>query len=400
MQKKELLSSGIDQRLILKKVDTLQEFKELKDSWDNLLEETSSPNIFLTWEWLYTWWELYSTGYQLFILLALDRDGNLLGIAPLCLSRFGPLRLKILRFLGTEEVCSDHLDFILKKDKEEESLSLFFKYLEDNPREWDLLDLTDLQEDSFSLPLIQTLAEKNRFSFSSDPWTVCPYALLPETWEDFLSGLSANARKDIRRQLRLLEESGKVRYSSVKDRDEVLPMMDNLFRLHSKRWSALGEKGVFQRERFNRFHKKIAELFFDKGWLYIPYLMNGENIFAIYYNFQYLNKIFAYQSGLDPAWENFSPGTTALALTIQAATSQGFKEFDFLRGEAQYKYKWTEKERKNLRALIWNRNLRSAIYKNFLSFLANSKKLIKRYLPDFVIKVIKYLWQKAGIARE
>lgn len=176
--------------------------------------------------------------------------------------------------------------------------------------------------------------------------------------------------------------------------------MDDLFRLHSKRWSALGEKGVFQRERFNRFHKKIAELFFDRGWLSIPYLMSEENIFAVYYNFQYQNKIFAYQSGIDPDWESFSPGTTALALTIQAAISKSFKEFDFLRGEAQYKYKWTEKERKNLRALIWNRNLRSAIYKNFLSFLANSKKLIKRYLPDFVIKVIKYLCQKAGIARE
>jgi len=400
MQKKELLSSGIDQKLIIKKVDSLQEFKELKDSWDGLLEETSNPNIFLTWEWLYTWWELYSTGYQLFILLALDRDGNFLGIAPLCLSRFGPLKLKILRFLGTEEVCSDHLDFILKKGREKEALGLFFKFLEENSKEWDLLEFTDMREDSFSLPFIQTLAEKNRFSFSSDPWTVCPYALLPETWEVFLGGLSANARKDIRRQLRLLEESGKVRYSSVKDMDEVIPMMDNLFRLHSKRWSALGEKGVFQRERFNRFHQRIAELFFDKGWLSIPYLANGENIFAVYYNFQYLNKIYAYQSGIDPEWETFSPGTTALALTIQAAISQGFKEFDFLRGEAQYKYKWTEKERKNLRVLVWNRNSRSTIYKNFLSFLANSKKLIKRYLPDFVIKVLKYLWQKAGIAGE
>jgi hypothetical protein len=113
MQKKELLSSGIDQRLILKKVDTLQGFKELKDSWDNLLEETSNPNIFLTWEWLYTWWEFYSAGYQLFILLALDQNENISGIAPFCLARISPIRLKVLRFLGTEEVCSDQLDFIL-----------------------------------------------------------------------------------------------------------------------------------------------------------------------------------------------------------------------------------------------------------------------------------------------
>ena len=389
-----------EQKIYLKKIHTAQEFRELKDKWDSFLEQSSHPNVFLTWEWLYTWWELYSSGYQLFILLALDQNENLSGIAPFCLARISPIRLKVLRFLGTEEVCSDHLDFILKKGREKETISLFFKYLKDNLKEWDLLDLTDLREDSFGLSYIQAWAEKNRFSFSLNPWTICPYATLPDNWEIFLNGLSANSRKDIRRQLRLMQESGKVRYSSIKDRNEVIPMMDSLFRLHSRRWSTLGEKGVFQRERFNRFHKKIAELFFEKGWLSIPYLANEDDIFAIYYNFQYLSKIYAYQSGIDPNWESFSPGTTALALTIQEIISQGFKEFDFLRGEAQYKYKWTEKERKNLQVLVWNRNFRSAIYKNILSFLDKSKNLIKRYLPDFVIKMLKYFWQKAGFAGE
>jgi CelD/BcsL family acetyltransferase involved in cellulose biosynthesis len=400
MNEKKLITSVDKQNIFLKKIHTIQEFEELKDKWDSLLEQSSNPNVFLTWEWLHAWWEFYSDGYQLYILMALDQNEDILGIAPFCLTRISPIRLKVLRFLGTKEVCSDHLDFILRKGKEKETLSLFFDYLVENSKEWDLLDLTDFREDSPGLPLTQAWAEKNRFSFSLNPWTVCPYALLAETWEGFLSGLSANSRKDIRRQLRLMEESGKVRYSSVKDGDKVIPMMDILFRLHSKRWSTVGEKGVFQRERFNRFHKKIAELFFDKGWLSIPYLTNGEDIFVIYYNFQYLNKIYAYQSGIDPVWENFSPGTTALALTIREAISKGFTEFDFLRGEAQYKYKWAEKERKNLQVLVWNRNLRSAIYNNFLSFLVKSKKLIKRYLPDFVIKVLKHLWQKTGFAGE
>lgn len=400
MNKEEMTISVNEQKISLKKIHTAREFRELKDKWNSFLEQSSYPNLFLTWEWLYTWWEFYSNGYQLFILLALDQDENLLGIAPFYLSRISPVRLKVLRFLGTEEVCSDHLDFILKKGREKETLSLFFEYLEANPKEWDLLNLTDLREDCLSLPFLKTWAEKNRYSFSFNPWTVCPYAILPENWESFLSGLSANARKDIRRQLRLLEESKNVRYTSVKERDDVIPMMDILFRLHSKRWSTLGEEGVFQRERFNRFHKKIAMLFFDREWLFMPYLSSGENIFAIYYNFLYLNKIYAYQSGIDPDWGTFSPGTAAMALTIQSVIVQGVNEFDFLRGQASYKYKWTEKERNNLQILIWNKNLKSAIYKNFLSFLAKCKKLIKRYLPDFVIKVLKYLWQKAGVAGE
>lgn len=125
MNKEELVVSLNTQNICLKKVDTTQKFGELKDKWDSLLEKSSSPNVFLTWEWLFTWWEFYSSSYQLFILLALDQDENILGIAPLCLSRTGPLKLKTLRFLGTEEVCSDHLDFILQKGREKELLSLF-----------------------------------------------------------------------------------------------------------------------------------------------------------------------------------------------------------------------------------------------------------------------------------
>lgn len=388
------------QMIYLKIVDTTQEFRELKYKWNSLLEQCSNPNVFLSWEWLFTWWEFYSASYQLCILLALDQEEDILGIAPLCLSRTSKLKLKTLRFIGTEEVCSDHLDFILKEGREKETLTLFFKYFEDNPKEWDLLDLTDFREDSFSLSYMQAWAEKNRFSFSVELWTLCPYALLPDTWEGFLSGLSSNARKDIRRQIRLFGELKDVKYSFVKARDDVLPKMERLFYLHTKRWSTLGQEGVFHRERFNRFHVKISELLFNKGWLFLSYLASSETIFAICYTYRYSDKLYGYQFGLDPDWKAFSPGTVLMARTTESAISQGIKEFDFLRGEAPYKHKWAENERKNVRVLAWNRNFKSAIHRNFLSFLAKSKKLVKRYAPDFVIKVLKFLWRKAGLAGE
>ena len=383
--------------MILKKVNTTQEFKKLKERWDSLLEQSSDPNIFLTWEWLYTWWEFYSSRYQLFILVILDQEEKILGIAPLCLTRSSTLRLKALRFLGTEEVCSDRLDFILKRGMEEELFPLFLKYLKDNPREWDLLDLTDFREDSLSLSFIRTWAKGNRYKFSFNPWTVCPYVLLPETWELLLSGLSANARKDIRRQLRLFEEAKEVKYSFVKVKNEVVPKMEKLFYLHSKRWSSLGEEGVFQRERFNRFHKKIAELFFERGWLFLSYLSNMDEIFVICHNYRYSNKLYGYQFGFDPDWKGFSPGTVLMALTTNSAISQGIKEYDFLRGEAPYKHKWTDKERKNLQVLVWNKNLKSAICRNGLILVDKAKKLIKKYMPDFAIKILKYFWHKLKI---
>lgn len=394
MKKEELLLSGVNRKLILKKVNTAQGFKELKHSWNLLLEQSPNPHIFLTWEWLYTWWEFYSSTYQLFILIISDREENILGIAPLCQTRYSPLRLKALRFLGTEEVCSDHLDFILRRGLEKEIVPIFLKYLKDNPGEWDLLDLTDLREDSSILPFIRAWVRENEYEHSFNLWTICPYALLPESWESFLGSLSSKARKDIKYQLKLAREREDVFYSIVTSKDEVDLRMEELFHLHTKRWSFLGEEGVFQRERFNLFHKRIARLFFDRGWLYLSFLRTNDKLIALYYNFLYSNKIYYYQSGFDPDWRDFSPGTSTIALNIKAAISKKIKEFDFLRGEGSYKYKWTDKNRKNLQVRVWNKNLKSYICRNGLFLVDKAKSLAKKYMPGFAIRILKYILRR------
>ncbi len=394
MDKKESLLYGVNHKLTVRKVSTTQGFKELKGKWNQLLERSSEPNIFLTWEWLYTWWEFYSPRYQLYIILVLDQEDNPRGIVPLCSTCFSPLKLKTLRFLGTEEVCSDHLDFIFKKGEEEKLIRIFLQYLESHLTEWDLLDLTDLREDSLVLPSILNWAKGKNYPYSSELWTICPYAVLSSNWESFLQELSANARKDIRRQLRLFEESKDIRYSIVQNKNEVIPAMEKLFHLHTKRWASLGEEGVFQRKRFNQFHKKISEVFFDKGWLLLSSLSAAHRNIAIHYDYQFSNKIYAYQSGFDPEWENFSAGTVSLALIIRQAISQGIKEFDFLRGDAPYKHKWTDKNRANLQLRIWNKNLKSSLCRNGLILVSRAKNSIKRYMPDFIIKILKYFWSR------
>src|SRR5439155_161431 len=59
------------------------EFGQLKREWETLLADSASATIFLTWEWLSTWWSCYGKPGELRILLAYDDSGTLRGIAPL-----------------------------------------------------------------------------------------------------------------------------------------------------------------------------------------------------------------------------------------------------------------------------------------------------------------------------
>ena len=58
------------------------EFRALADRWFRLLDECADANVFLSHEWLFSWWTAYRRPAQLAIVLVEDR-GQLRGIAPL-----------------------------------------------------------------------------------------------------------------------------------------------------------------------------------------------------------------------------------------------------------------------------------------------------------------------------
>jgi len=61
---------------------------------------------------------------------------------------------------------------------------------------------------------------------------------------------------------------------------------------------------------------------------------------ATYLNFDYDNRILVYNSGLVPqTYAHLSPGIVLLAFNIQRAIDLGRREFDFLRGNEEYKYR-------------------------------------------------------------
>ena len=49
------------------------EFGALRDDWNALLCRSAADNIFLTWEWLHTWWEHFGSNKNLLLLAIEDR---------------------------------------------------------------------------------------------------------------------------------------------------------------------------------------------------------------------------------------------------------------------------------------------------------------------------------------
>jgi len=341
--------------LSIKKISTQNEFSKLKDDWNVLLKKSKCDTLFLTWEWMYTWWECFKDNKQLFILTVHEENENLVGIAPLCMDKKkigGIPFLKYIKFLGTMPISSDHLNFIICNKRERETLKAITEYLFQEIK-WDFCLFSNIPSSSLTSKLLKEIM-RNRL-FQSEKSQVCYYIPLPSRFEDFQSSLRVNMRSSIRRKRRNLQK----KYNGfelviLESPDEINDAMERLFELHEKRWMVVKHKGNFISNEVKKFHKKIARLFLKPDMLRLYFLrVQGKDV-ATLYTFKYNNKLFYYQSGRDPEWSKEGVGGILINLIIEDAINKGYAEFDFLRGMEDYKTRLTDKKREEIDIFITN----------------------------------------------
>ncbi len=84
----------------------------------------------------------------------------------------------------------------------------------------------------------------------------------------------------------------------------------------------------------------------------MAFLDVGHRPAAAYLNFDYAGRIWVYNSGLDPTYQALSPGWVLIGRLIEWAIRNGRKEFDFLRGDEDYKFRLGGTERSIYRLTV------------------------------------------------
>ena len=348
--------------LLVKEINNQSEFSGLKKNWTALLKKSGSDTVFLTWEWMYTWWECFQENRQLFILTVYDESEKLVAIAPLCMDKKkigGIPVLNYMKFLGTMPISSDHLDFIISKGVERKALGAIVEHLYQENR-WDFCILTNIPITSLTGRLLKDIMGHR--PFQAEISQVCPYIPLPDQIEVFYSSLSRNRRNTIMRRRRNLQKNyNGFELVKCKNSDEIDDAMERLFKLHQKKWIELKHKGNFARNQIRDFHKKVAGTFLNTDMLGLYFLrVQGKDVAALY-TFKYNNKLFYYQGGWDPEWYKDRVGSILTNLVIEDAINRGYSEYDFLRGTEDYKIRLTDKKREEMDIFILN-SFNSRIY--------------------------------------
>ena len=330
---------------MLEIINTEKRFVEIREEWMELLAHSSSDCVFLTWEWLHTWWKHLAGGRKLHILV-IRNGADLIAIAPLASPSTKLIRLtriRALEFLGTGSVGSDYLDIIARRGREDEAVDILVDYLQ---REKFVLDLKQLAKNrSLALKLAVRL-EQQRWSRSEIGTNVCPFIdLAGQTWKTFQAGLGPKHRYNFHRRLKNLYRDFDATFECIASEDQRSAALVTLVALHNKRMQERGGSDGLHSSELVGFHEELTRLALAQGWLRLFVLtLNGDKAAALY-GFMYGKKFYFYQSGFDPRYSPHSVGLVTMGLAIEAAIEDGAEEFDLLHGDEKYKSLWAKNQR-------------------------------------------------------
>ena len=376
--------------LSVKKINTIEQFYFLKKSWNDLLDESANDNIFLTWEWLYSWWETYSKGKELYTLLFYGNNGHFIGIAPFYITyeKILGIPIRVLKLIGSEEVCSEYLDVIALKDRRNEVINSIADYLLMNITDYDIFYFKDICEGSIIKDVSILMQRSENIVCKNKIRTTNPFILLPENGNVFYENLSSNGRraiKDIIRREKKLSNNHEVSYLTVNGEKDLEAFFEIFVTLHQKLWESRGLPGMFKRKRFVQFHSVIAKRFAENDWVRLYFIsINGKPVASLY-GFVYQDKFYYYQSGFDPDWRMCGVGKILVNHTIQEAIRNKLKEYDFLRGEGSYKYDFTEQFRQTWEIIAARDTYKAKIYLSYKEMRKLFTDTLKKISPETLV---------------
>lgn len=312
----------------------------LRSEWDALLTRSASQTIYLTWDWLTTWWEHCRGDAELWLIETRAEDGRLVGLAPLMLADHSPFRgvhWRQVQFIGAS-AAFDHLDFIIEQGCEAAIIPTIFETLRAEANRWDVLYLSSVADSSPTLPLLTG----DGMTWHTEEPMCCPAIALPASWDDFHEALSKRKRKNLRRAHRKLDEECPDGWhvTRITDPDAVGPVMTEMIQLHQAKWAALGMPGGFPDAETIAFQQAIARRLAETDRLWLFQLWIGDTVAAIEYAYAYAGRVYAYASGVNFDLKDYSPGQMLMEHMIRTAIESGMHTYDFLRGDEEYKFFW------------------------------------------------------------
>ncbi|HZB19875.1 MAG TPA: GNAT family N-acetyltransferase [Blastococcus sp.] len=306
-------------------------FEALAGEWDDLWARTPSATPFQAHAWVSAWAGAYVPAGDLVVVTV--RDGDVL-VAGAALHRVRRGFVRLLAPLGGE--ISDHTDVLLDPGVPDAGRRLVEALLE--VPGWRVLDLPEVLPHAAA----QLWAEEWPGSVRRSEASVnLQLPALPVA--DALTRLPTKTAGTLRRKLRKIDQLG-VQRSEVAPADVPRAVTD-LIRLHEDQWQ--GRRGNPE-HLVDRFHSHLANAvapMISRGQaVFVEYRVDGE-LLASEVDLIGHERLDYYLAGISTALrQRIDTAVLLVSSALERAAQLEKKDYSFLRGTEDYKFRWRPDE--------------------------------------------------------
>jgi CelD/BcsL family acetyltransferase involved in cellulose biosynthesis len=268
---------------------------------------------------------------------------RLVGVFPLCIRRGVAKegKARVLEFSGGSQ--SDLHDIIVDPQTAGEVVQQFETQIDVLRSSVDVVRLQNMPADSLSVGQLcrryQPYISMIRHPFLD---LTGDYPLLEKKWR-------ASHRGDVRRQRRRLEQQGALALEVIGDIGTALKKLDEFFAVYRTKWRSDRNPRVLKdplwQGPLQQFYIRLCTALGLKCGVHFSVLTLAGRPISFHFGFLYRGRLYYYRPTYDRSYQNFSPGKVHIAMLLELGCEEGWREFDFLLGDEDYKYAWTNQER-------------------------------------------------------
>lgn len=314
--------------LRIEAIDTRQGLAAIHGDWDRLWQGLGQPSPYTNWTWIWAWVEANRLERRLFILLARDDDGTLVGLAPLQRVPLPVPGLGVLTFIGQETSLSP--DFLGQAGREREFCEAVLHYVS-GQRNLAGVVLKMAEPLGGAAPLLEPSFAKRFGNASIEQYSERPIVMLPESYEALLEGLSSRMRQEMRTARKKLAAEHTLEFRHDDGGEDFQHRLVDLFDLNDRRWRQNNARRQYE-SLYPRLHDagilKVFSLYIDGH--------PAAGLSALLSD----TGVYAELAGFDYEVDARHLGKCFYGLVMEWAIQKGYRFFDFSSGSEEYKLRF------------------------------------------------------------
>jgi len=325
-------------------IDTVDGFASLRDAWDRLVSDGRESPIFLCHGWFDAAWRWHAKSASLHIL-AYFEGTELKAILPLVRQtwRIGTQRIRALEFLSVPD--AQHCDVVVAHASRAVAARAFVEELAARHREWDVLRLGYLHDDSVASTELRSEFGGRGFRSAVCATNPNPFVCLDSTWSCYYDTRTRRLKKASNLAANRVERAGPVRIEWLSpgsgNAEDVDRVIKTIVGISARSWKAKTGNSLDQSGP-QQLIRRLSAAAHERGWLSVWILYLRDLPVAMEYQLVAEGNVYALRSDFDARYQEISPGSHLNRVALEQLFGQGLKRYYMGPGANAYKYRWCD----------------------------------------------------------